>query len=308
MYYPILKGKQYELAAINELVVSLPLGNVCPILEPVNSNLAGIAKTISELSGVGVTPWVVINPSQRDFRGAGTDITHLLVSSLSSVSSGAGAFIPCVKVSGPSDHLAISLLRNFPNKFVAYVEGAIDLSLSKDLARASIVALNPYKVEYPLWASIPSVVLFRDGFEKKSRNLDYPSESFYSPLHIDYKAHPNAIGFGDYTIVSERFSEGGGPAYVVTLHLSYHDLSRSGHMYMSHFSSFSDTNNQSDIAGKFREALDLLMTHHHGHPGKYLNTHGMQAFSALHASRHYPNLGIVKKHAIKHHVQTLSLS
>ncbi len=40
MYYPILKSKQYELAALKELVGHIPVDKVCPILEPVNVSLA----------------------------------------------------------------------------------------------------------------------------------------------------------------------------------------------------------------------------------------------------------------------------
>ncbi|WP_420854214.1 sce7725 family protein [Sodalis ligni] len=40
-------------------------------------------------------------------------------------------------------------------------------------------------------------------------------------MHSNFYIRPNVIGFSDYTIVGSDYSEAGGPAYVVTIHLSY---------------------------------------------------------------------------------------
>lgn len=307
MYYPILKGKQFELAALKELVGHIPAGNVCPILEPVNLTLGPLATTIAELTAAGITSWVVINPSQGEFvSGSGSNIAVPLITCLATFGSGAGAFLPCVKVRDATDASAITLLRSLTTPFVAYVEGVITPALNLDLMRASVVALNPEKTDHSIWSGLPNVVLFHDGFDKKSRNLDYGLESFYSDYHTKYRSHPNAVGFGDYTILGERFSEGGGPAYVVTLHLSYLDNARLNQMYVRHFSSYSDNDSQSDPGGKFREALDLLVSHVSANSTKFVNTAGLQDFITLHGTRHYPGLGVVKKISIKHHIQTLS--
>lgn len=307
MYHPILKGKQFELAALRELVGHIPSSNVCPILEPVNSNLGPLATTVSELTTAGIASWVVINPSQSEFTGgAGSNITAALNAHLATLGDGTGSFIPCVKVRDASDASAIALLRTFATPFVAYVEGIITPLLVTDLMRASVVVLNPQKTGHSSWAGFPRVVLFHDGFEKKSRNLDYRAESSYSNLHNEYRLYPNAIGFGDYTVLSERLSEGGGPAFVVTLHLSYLDPSRLIAMYVRHFSSYSDNDSQSDPGGKFREALDLLIAHILAYPANFVNTAGLQDFRNLHGTRHYPGLGVVKKISVKHHIQTLS--
>ncbi|MFL7962818.1 sce7725 family protein [Pseudomonas kielensis] len=305
MYYPILKSKQYELAALKELVGHIPVDKVCPILEPVNLSLAPLANTVFELATAGITSWVVVNPSQGEFAtGSGANITGSLITHIAK--KGIGSFIPCVKVRDAADVSAVALLKSLTEPFVAYIEGPITPSLKSDLMRASVVALNPEKTDHSIWGSLPRVVLFHDGFDKKTRNLDYGVESYYSNYHTQYRLHPNAIGFGDYTILGERFSEGGGPAFVVTLHFSYLDPSRLNQMYVRHFSSYSDNGSQSDPGGKFREALDLLVSYVFANPTKFINTAGWQDFVALHGTRHYPGLGVVKKISIKHHIQTLS--
>lgn len=307
MYYPILKGKQFELAALKELIGYIPTGNVCPILEPVNLNLSLLAATVSELMTAGITSWIVINPYQSEFANTqSSNISTLISTHLMALGNGTASFVPCVKIRDATDTSALLLLRNFPTPFVAYVEGSITPALALDLMRASIVALNPHKTDYSIWQGLPRTVLFHDGFDKKSRNLDYSAESSYSNLHNEYGSCPSAIGFGDYTVLSERFSKGGGPAYVVTLHMSYLDPSRSLQMYVRHFSSYSDNSSQSDPAGKFREALDLLVTYTTTNPTKFVNTAGLQKYIALHSTGHHPGLGVAKKLSIMHHIQTLS--
>lgn len=306
MYYPILKGKQYELAALKELIGHIPPNNVCPILEPVKVNLSAIATSIFSLSRYGITPWVIINPSQGDFSGAASTITTPLLSQLTILGGGTGQFIPCIKVCGATDVSGINLLRTLQTPFVAYVEGEITPILASYLMRASIIALDPNQIDHSILRNFSSIVLFRDSFDKKTRNLDYGTESYYSELHTNYRLTPNAIGFGDYTILGQRFSKGGGPAYVVTLHLSYLDQTRLSHMYVRHFSSHSDSTSQSDPGGKFREALSLLVLHVNSNSMNFINTEGLQEFYKYHNSRHYPGLGIAKKCSIKHHIQTLS--
>lgn len=307
MYYPILKGKQFELTALKELVGHISASNVCPILEPVNLNLAPLATTVSELTAAGITSWVVINPSQSEFvTGSGSNIMASLRTHLATVGTGQGSFVPCIKIRDASDAPAIALLRSFTIPFVAYVEGVVTPALVVDLMRASAVALNPDKTDFSVWGVLPRAVLYHDGFDKKTRNLDYGTESYYSNFHNGYRSFPNAIGFGDYTILSERLVEGGGPAFVVTLHMSYLDPFRSNQMYVRHFSSYSDNDSQSDPGGKFREALDLLISYVSTNPGNFVNTAGLQEFITLHGTRHYPGLGVVKKISIKHHIQTLS--
>lgn len=307
MYTPILKGKQFELAALKELIGHIPAQNVHPIIEPVNSSLGQLTATVIELAKNSVVPWVIINPDQGNYSNShNTNIASALNIEISKKTTNQFIYTPCIRIKNEKDYNAISLLGKTPTPFVAYIEEDITLALLKILKTASVVVLNPDKNHLSIWNQLTSVVLYHDGFAKQTRNLDYPQESFYSRLHLDYRNFPNAIGFGDYTILSERFSEGGGPAYVVTLHLSYLDSARQQQMFIRHFSSFTDTLSQSDPGGKFLEALDLLITYVNNNTTKFLMTQGLQDFYKYHRLQHYPGLGIAKKMSIKHHIQTLS--
>ncbi|WP_158659589.1 sce7725 family protein [Pseudomonas sp. PONIH3] len=306
MYFPILKGKQHELAALKGLIGHIDVGNVCPILEPVNTDLHALASSISALSSSGYELWVVINPSQGKYSGYPRQNIHVALSKLLATLPSGGRFLPCVKVNGAGDLFAINLLGSIQQPFVAYVEGVIDAALALELKRASVVALNSDLNSSSTWAGFSAVVLFHDGFEKKSRNLDYPIESFYSRLHLNYKLSPSVIGFGDYTVLPERYATGGGPAYVVTIHLSYLSVARNMDMYVRHFSSHTDVKSQVDPGGKFREALLLLVAYCSANPHDFVMTAGLEALYELNRTGHYPGLGVVKEESIKHHIQTLS--
>jgi hypothetical protein len=59
MYYPILRGKQFELAALREMTEVLRNDLVRPIIEPVRTDHAVLIRTVTALNDVGITPIVM---------------------------------------------------------------------------------------------------------------------------------------------------------------------------------------------------------------------------------------------------------
>lgn len=146
-------------------------------------------------------------------------------------------------------------------------------------------------------------VLVRDGF-KRRLNRDYPPLEFFSDLHVTF-AEEGVDGFGDFLIVGDDYSEMGGPAYAVAIHLTFIDPDNDGQMYIHHFVSDRSTT-PTDPAGKFAEALSKLVTEVERADTKVERTDAVAEFLDLHHRRHFPGLGYVKKLSMKHHIQTLS--
>src|SRR3546814_16744241 len=73
-------------------------------------------------------------------------------------------------------------------------------------------------------------ILVRDGF-KRQRNADYPAMEEFSDLHVTYGDHGMA-GFGDFLIVGDVYSEGGGTAYAVAIHLTFIDPDKDDVIYI----------------------------------------------------------------------------
>lgn len=54
----------------------------------------------------------------------------------------------------------------------------------------------------------------------KEKNADYPPIEEFSDLHITF-GEEGMDGFGDFLIVGDDYTEGGGPAYAVAIHLTF---------------------------------------------------------------------------------------
>ncbi|WP_312975488.1 sce7725 family protein [Stutzerimonas nitrititolerans] len=300
MYYPILRGKLHELSAIRQLA-SLPVSNKCrPLLEPVNVNLNQIAACIDDLYSKGITPYVVINPALGEYRNQAVSIYQ----SLHQNPRSSGKFLPCVKILNSFDTNAVALLQNTANA-AAYLVSDISPAAIQTLNAASCTFVNPLKVDATIIQSVARIVPYLDSFAKQRRNADYPQTSFYSNLHFNYRNYPNAIGVGDFTIMGEEYSEAGGPAYVVAIHMSHVQHQPSSAIHVRHFCSTIQPASPANPGGKFLEALDDLIAFDNSNPRYFDRTWGLAEFRTYHTNQHFPGLGVVKQLSVEHHMETI---
>jgi len=301
MYYPILKAKRHELNTLYDLSSRLDSKKYNPLIEPVNASLNEVLDVVEELHKNAVVPLIVINPSQGYYSTASLVTVY---AQLQASAKSANRFTPCIKVRDASDSASLALLSSYPNAAI-YLENDIGVSSLGLLNSASCVLLNQQKVDDGIIFKLDKVVLYSDGFAKKKRNADYGNSSFYSNLHVSYKRRSNAIGFGDFTIMGEEFTEAGGPAYVVAIHASHIDGVSPNSMQVKHFLSITGGNVPSNPGGKYLEALDQLIRFDAANPGLFDSTLGMSEFKVSHAAGHYPGLGIVKEMSMKHHIESV---
>ncbi|MFW0758392.1 sce7725 family protein [Pseudomonas sp. H11T01] len=296
MYYPILRGKQNELIALRELSELVAANVLKPVIEPVRASIAPLERTIKQLASKGILPLVVVNPSLGDFLGG----HHNVSGNLESVD---GMYVPCVKIKGPTDANAIELFKTFSGTAAVYLENGVDQPLI-DVVNSSVCTLvNEQKLNKVAFERLSNKVVYGDFFDKQSKNSDYEEYSYFPGLHSEYKTRENVVGFGDFTILSEEYSESGGPAYVVTIHLSYINRAEFDSMHVRHFSSYDDRS-PANPGGKFKDALNKLIAFVRDNPGKITATSGLAEFIGLSASGHFPGLGFVKKVSVKHHIET----
>lgn len=301
MYYPILKAKRHELNAVIELSSIVTPGKFRPVLEPVNRGLVPLIRTVEKLSSNSTTPLVVINPSQGDFSKGSSSNVYI---DLQNDPRSANKFLPCIKIKDANDAVSLSLLLTHPSAAV-YLENNISVSTTTQISKAPLVLLNAQKNDATIICSLGAVVLYSDSFAKKKRNADYGKSSYYSGIHTSYRQTPNAIGFGDFTIMGEEYTGSGGPAYVVAIHASHIEPSEGNAMYVRHFCSSSDSEVTANTPGKYREALKELITFDRANPGFFDRTLGMSEFYESYADSHFPGLGPVKEMSIKHHIETI---
>lgn len=307
MYHPYFRGKQYELITIREMALVLAASNFCPIIEPVKESLNGLQKALDAVVQANASAVVVINPEHGDHSGAADALTDLLKAKFlnwASISAG----ILLTQYTRTED--AIALYREHAAHRPVFIHAGFSeaRALSEALGQQTknnrhIFFEDDCGALYRRNFKDANRVLLRDGFRKK-KNREYDLIENFSDLHITYPDE-GMDGFGDFLIVGDEYSEAGGPAYAVAIHLTFIDPDKENVMRIYHFKS-QRQDTPLDPAGKFAEALSAMIEQIDQPNSHVLSTEAVKEFKTLHARRHFPGLGYVKKLSMNHHIETLA--
>lgn len=306
MYYPYFRGKQYELITIRESVELLSQSNFTPVIEPVKQSLNALQRTICAIRDGGARAIVLVNPHHGDLSTGAEGISELLAGECMNYE---GIFVGVLlKQNAHLDDIVRTCEEHANHQLALIHAGFTDgKGLSSRLSGLSIsehlffdgLSGKLYQKHF----SNASRILLRDGFERR-RNRDHPPVEFFSDLHATFQDE-GMDGFGDFLIVGDDYSESGGPAYAVAIHLTFIDQSKDDEMHIYHFvSDRQDT--PTDPAGKFKEALNKLIIKLDSGNSKLLETSAIKEFREFHKRGHFPGLGYVKKLSMKHHIETLA--
>lgn len=299
MYFPYLRGRQYELLALRELVAKGLLSNrIIPIIEPVKLT-ATLIKTMAEFKAKGHKLSVIENPSVGSFFNEvkGTNRNSYKEDFF-------GLF--------EEDNIikAHILKKESFKRFHGVKKGDwLIINTNRDLLDAYE---KEFKNDSPKYVLIPDERTFRrkvnrprilleDKFEKQIRNADYIhcTDEFFSDDHLYY--HDDGFdGFADYSVIGNEFSEVGFAPYAVAIHIVY--FSDDDSLRIKHF--VSDSND--DIinpAKKFYEAVKKIAKWHQTE--KMEETEGLRIFLRHYEEQTYPGLGNVKKLSIMHHLELI---
>ncbi|KQP13024.1 sce7725 family protein [Methylobacterium sp. Leaf93] len=309
MYHPYFRGKQFELITVREMAPLLAQSNFVPIIEPVRESLGGLGRTLKAVCDANGRAIVIVNPHHGDHGDDGANISALLQ----------GGFIGDDKISAGILLRSNTSFASARDCFEAHKghnptfvhsgfnePKALAQYLGEDLTGSTHVFVSsPGDILYRRHFNGSTCILVQDGFERR-KNADYADNSpeKFSELHVTYRDIGMA-GFGDFLVVGDVYSEGGGPAYAVAIHLTYIDPDNDDVMFIYHFvSTTNDT--PTDPAGKFKQALDKLIRKLDSGTSKLRETESIMEFRELHAKQHFPGLGYVKKLSMKHHIETLA--
>ena len=307
MYHPYFRGKQFELITIREMAALLADKNFVPVIEPVRESLGSLKKTLDAVSEAGGRAIVIVNPYHGDHQENGSSITGLLQEDFGgdeAISAGIllrnGMTVEEVMACYQQhvDHSPVLIHAGFTEPKALSVELADSMS-----NLTNIFVEDHAKLLYRKHFDRSNRILVRDGF-KRQRNADYVEMEEFSDLNVTY-TELGMTGFGDFLMVGDAYTEGGGPAYAVAIHLTFIDPEKDDVMYIYHF--VSDTKHTpTDPAGKFGQALAKLIAKLDSGASHILETKAIQEFRALHEKGHFPGLGYVKKLSMKHHIETLA--
>lgn len=306
MYQPYLRGKQFELIGLRELikpVLSVNRSKVSPIIEPVKDS-STLKTTIKELAANDVNFTVIVNPLVGTFKDTNAIFEAIFGSVGDSKNYQVGIiFHDRVNHKEVVDSLiqytdAIPALSIVHNATFDNITEILNFYQQHFYIKYNIINLSLTSRRYFRNFASDTLIEFDDYFNAQSKNADYlkADQSNFSEEHIYYKQE-GFTGFSDYLTIGEQYSETGFLPYAVAIHLSYSDGS-TNIIKVKHF--VSDSNDDtSDIAGKFAEALEKLI--------EWCDQTGYDSvaipeFRRFHENGHFPGLGTLKKLSLMNHV------
>ena len=307
MYQPYIRGKQFELIGIKELIPDVLIKNkdkISPIIEPVKGS-STLKTTSKSLANDGINFTLIINPQVGTF----TDTNRILTIPKENVGNYTNFQIGIIFHENIDHKNIIDLLgnNNLTGISLSIIHNTMFDNIHEILAsyereiKYNVVNLSLTSKRYFRIFEKKTLVELDDYFNAQTKNSDYLKigESNFSEEHLYYKDE-GFIGFSDYLSIGEEYSESGFLPFAVAIHLSYEDtLSR---IKIRHFVSDSNDDN-SDIGGKFAEALEKLIK---WCDETQYDSIAIPIFREYYVKGHFPGLGTLKKLSLMNHIDLVS--
>jgi hypothetical protein len=309
MYFPYIRGKQFDLQAIRELNYQYYTDNkIMPIIEPVNLSRNSLSN-YRLLVQTNVPFILILNPKvgrlQNDYPSIRTNIINNILGQYNNFTVG---FII-------DENESITSIRNFINAnqgrnkaFIHYQNFGNVNSLDNLISNANGNNFNIF-IERRVSDNYPSLfgnhtrkVLISDGFIRRIKNAAYPDNDFFSGLYQTYSN--NYFGFGDYSIIGSDYIDGGWAAFAIVLHISYANPLNNNDLFVRHFVS-DDNATQVNPGNKFAEALLKFIRYRNANRNLIQNTSGVRDLISYHRSGEYHGLGDIKRICILHHIELI---
>jgi len=305
MYFPYLRGKQFELIALRELCSLFPqeLHKISPIIEPVKAS-STLKSTLAEFVNRNANFNLIINPRVGDLEGQYERIIEIITSSIPVEHNN---FQIAVIIDSKTER-NIGTLIEFVNALELNYNG-ITLIHETEINSENIEYLNNqlnivYNVIYFQKTSrryyrefeANTLVSLDDYFIGQSRNADYLNQESDFSKEYRFYIQDGFVGFSDFLTIGDDYSESGFLPRAVAIHLSYLENNQ---IRVKHF--VSDSNEDvADIGGKFSEAINKLVIWCNQND---LNTSAINVFRDLQQRGHFPGLGTLKKLSIMNHIE-----
>ena len=311
MYYPYLRGKQFELLALREFSREFENNHtIVPIIEPVKKQVNGLNAAALSMIENGMKFAVILNPSDGDYRHTGIDNDILM--SLAALTDDRDNWIPAYiyKHNGKT-LLEHAKQNNLSNLMIIFPSGADvnDEVLMEFLSKDEVAYVvsgnlsNNRSARGRLLRLGKALISLEDRFNERPRNADYANEvdEIFSE-DFAYYQDDRLAGFADFTPMAKDFIESGMLPYAIAIHLTYQKSD--DQIFVHHF--VSDNNfDQSNIRGKFHEAAVKI--------APFFNNNGLYHTSAVDelirradSDDGYPGLGYIKKLSVKNHLELIT--
>jgi len=307
MYYPYLRGKQFELVLIREMAPLISKWGFTPIIEPVRENFPALKRAIDSLKEHGCSFVVIINPAVGTCND--TEGLHVMLQEMINGYSECGIGY-CLSADSTIES-ANEFLKSWKENDIAFVhygftEGkALSDSIKNSNRRifANIFVENKEGLLYRKHFKNSFRVIIEDAFIQKT-NREYQRKERFSELYLTYE-EIGCDAFGDFLTVSSEYRDSGGPAYAIAIHVTYVDSADDNAIHINHYVS-DDKDSARDPAGKFFQALGKLVDDVQARDSLIFRSKAIEEYLELFHRKHYPGLGYVKKLSMQHHLELMA--
>ena len=305
MYFPYLRGKQYEVLAVRASEF-LSSNRIIPVFEP--TTLSGSTHNrFRSIAESGVKFSVIVNSNNGILTPALPDIIKMINDLESHVPD---IVLPAFEIRADQP---VSAVQDFARQFASrqcvlvhrnhtHSTMVLEAAIAPFDRRAVHIFLDG-GVPLQVVSTLPAAgrVLLRDGFSRCARNADYPNQSNFGDLLFSYK-NREFDGFSDFSIIGDVYSPGGGAAQQVAIHLT--ECLDDTTIVTNHFVSRTPPQRGNDQA-KYFSALRLLISHTGQPLSADFDTQGVREYHESDSHKHYPGLGKLKQWSMMHHMEII---
>jgi hypothetical protein len=305
MYFPYFYGRQMELLALRDLALDLAgWGNTVPVIEPVMAKPGDLGRCLSALQEAGSPLYLIVNPSQGQFRDGVPDAWGERVGEFF---PNASLLYPAYQVSTEDDVRTLqAFFQRFPDRRVAVVLRQPRMAprdLAEQLAdRDAISFIHTSANPRAYLEGIPAgkCVEVAASFNALARNADYSGSEWFSSSHLEFVSDGRP-GFSDFGPLPTTFSLQGGQAGAAAMHLTYQN--DDGTLWIEHFVSDTTDRDEGDATSKIAEAVLKIAAEVDMNPEKFVESAGLQTLLA----NQVLELGGNKRQQLVHHLTTVAV-
>lgn len=310
MYFPYLRGKQFELMALRDFSNDNQGNNkIIPIIEPVKQQMNGMNTALSVMIENGMKFAIILNPSDGDFKHENID--NDILKQLPQIIDKRTQWIPAYTYKNNSERLLEHASLNGLDDLMIVLPKGVDVTderlmsfLSNETVRYIVFANSGARSVRPRLLKLDKhIISLKDRFNSRTRNADYElvNDEFFSDDFAFYSAD-GLYGFSDYTTIGKDFVEGGMLPYAIAIHLTYKKTEEE--IYVHHFVS-ENNYDQSNIKGKFHEAAQKIEPFYNG--CDIVHTSAVdELIEKSKSDDGYPGLGYLKKLSVKNHLELIN--
>lgn len=298
MYFPYLRGRQYEMIALKELAQKDLISKlILPVVEPIKITTtfnSAISAYIDSNLNIAIINNPEVGPLKKEI------VTQLIPFKEKNI----------VAASIMQENIDVSI--ETLSKEGVQKEDLLVVINSRDYLDNYKKTFKEVSPKYTLLPDERSIrraissgkILFGDKFKRKEKNSDYadPDDEFFSDDHLFY-IKEGYIGFSDYSIIGDTYDEGGFAPKAVAIHVVYFDEEKQ--LRVHHFVSNSNSGIE-DPAGKFYEAVTKLFKWYRECLDESQQTYALKVLLEYYERGYYPGLPTIKKLSIMHHLELMN--